>query len=110
MAPLKPGWKWLSGRLQYRESEVEYDINIGPQKRTTLIMNQMLNSLVSYLKFTTEDCEDFVSGTLPTLDCQLWVENQQIRYKFFEKSQVSNRMLLHNTALAKASLTSSIVQ
>ena len=83
---------------------------MGPQKRTTVLMNNILNSMVEYLKFTTEDCEEFESRTLPTLDCQLWIENNEILHTFYEKPQVGNRVLLHNTALASTSLNSSIIQ
>ena len=71
LQPIKPGWRWISGRMVFIESEVEHDINIGPQRRTTLVMNDILNSIVEYLRFTTEDCEDYQSNTLPTLDCQI---------------------------------------
>ena len=110
LQPIRPGWRWESGRLIFKESEVEKDIAVGPQRRTTLIMNEILNSIVEYLKFTTEDNEDFENNKLPTLDCQIWIENGKIMHQFYEKPQVPNRMLLHNTALSATSLTSSIVQ
>ena len=82
----------------------------GEQKRTTKLINDMLNSLVEYLRFTTEDHLDFEQRKLPTLDCELWVENNKILHAFFEKPQVPNRVLLESTPLSHNSLTASFVQ
>ena len=35
--------------------------------------------VVEYLNFTTEDCEDYTNNKLPTLDCEIWVENYKIK-------------------------------
>ena len=110
MKPISPGWRWTDGRLQFHKDKVNDDQKVSPQKRTTLLINDILNSIVSYLKFTTEDCEDFDNHKLPTLDCELWVENHKIMYNFYEKPQVSNRLLLKSTALAGSSLKASLTQ
>ena len=70
----------------------------------------ILNSVVEYLKFTTEDCQDYQDLKLPTLDCKLWVEGDRILHSFFEKPQTPNRVLLKTTALSKTSLESTMVQ
>ena len=110
LRPINPGWRWKGNKLEFVRELVEEDIEIGPQRRTTNVVKDILNSIVTYLKFTTEDCEDFQSGKLPTLDCELWVVDNEIRYQFYEKPQCSNRLLLKNTALSATSLMSSLVQ
>ena len=72
----------------------------------------MLNAVVNYFRFTTEDCSQYPNSKLPTLDCELWVDYKlkAILYNFYEKPQVSNRMLLAGTALAKAAMESSLIQ
>ena len=94
----------------YNEEWIEEDMILGPQKRTTRVIHSILNSICSYLTFTTEDHEDFESKKLPTLDCQIWVENEKILYDFFEKPQVPNRTLQEGTALSRTSLEASLVQ
>ena len=90
--------------MVFRTELVREDETISPQKRTTKIMNSILNSLVEYLKFTTEDHEDYPDKRLPTLDCKLWVQSELILHSFFEKPQTQNRVLLRTTALSKTGL------
>ena len=47
---------------------------------------------------------------LPTLDCQLWVNDYKIIYEFYEKPQVANRTLQSDTALSRTSLDASLTQ
>ena len=110
MQPISPGWSWYDGQLQFFQDRVLEDTELGPQKHTTRVIGDILNSIVPYLSFTTEDSEDFQNGKLPTLDCELWIENNKIMHQFYEKPQVSNRLLLKTTALASSSLKSSIIQ
>ena len=45
-----------------------------PAARTSRVLGQVMNSIEPELRFTTESCEDFSSGMLPTLDYQMWFE------------------------------------
>ena len=69
MRPIRAGWRWKDGGMVYNREWVEEDIAAGEQKRTTTVVNLSLNSMVEYLKFTTEDYLDFPQLKLPTLDC-----------------------------------------
>ena len=53
-----------------------------------------------YLAFTTETCEDFTDGWLPTLDCSLKVDDDNtILYKFYEKETSSDYTVRKTTAM-----------
>ena len=64
--------------LRFHQERIQEDIELGPQKHTTRIIGEERNSIVPYLRFTTEDSEDFANKKLPTLDCELWVEKNKI--------------------------------
>ena len=85
--------------------------------RTARLLAQVMNSLERDLRFTTETAEDFPSGTLPTLDYQVWkevtlvhaqeeenTETQvpreitQFRYKYFEKPMSTKYFILETSA------------
>ena len=92
-------------------NKVEHDIKLSPQRRTSELLHSILNSIVPYLRFTTEDHEQFDNFKLPTLDYQIYInENKEVVYEYFENPQVSNRMLLHITALSPGSLEDTLVQ
>ena len=53
----------------------------------------------------------FEGMKLPTLDTSLWVENNRsIKYSFYEKPTVGNRVLMKETALPLSSIRSSLLQ
>ena len=78
--------------------------------RTTKVITKAMCSLMSFLKFTGEDCTDFPDETLPTLDTTLWIENNIIMHKFYEKPTVGNRVLMKDTALPTACIRASLLQ
>ena len=52
----------------------------------------------------------FGDKTLPTLDTALWLEDDEIKYKFFAKTTVSNQVVQKDTAIPKSSITSTLIQ
>ena len=47
------------------------------EARTTRVLKEILNSLERDIQFTTESPEDFETKKLPTLDFQIWVQEQE---------------------------------
>ena len=78
--------------VTWREENESADVADGKTETqvTCEVIQQMLNTLMPGLTFTTESEEDFC-GWLPTLDSQVHMESRGegekrlIRYKFFEK-------------------------
>ena len=57
---------------------------------TTIELSKAMSSLVKFLKFTGEDETMFSNMKLPTLDTELWIENGQISFSYYEKPTVGN--------------------
>ena len=77
-----------------KECEQEDEASqVSKVKVTQDILGGMMDELIPGLNFTTENCEDFETKWLPTLDVQIQMEKQQnvvnwvqkiIRYKFYQ--------------------------
>ena len=52
----------------------------------------------------------FEDKTLPTLDTSLWVDNEETKFKFFEKPTVGNQVLGKDTALPTSCIRASLLQ
>ena len=74
------------------------------------ILLDAMNSVMSFLNFTGESPSDYVDGRLPTLDCTLYVSNEQVYHGFYEKSMRSNKCLDATTALSENVINSSLRQ
>ena len=68
------GWRWSekSKQLEYREEwqEEEEEERYSLDKKTSLEVGKIMNSVNKDLKFTTEIAEDFSKARLPTLDME----------------------------------------
>ena len=81
------------------------------QCQTAKALMKAMNDLVLFVRHTSEDCTMFEDMTLPILDTMLWVaDNEQVKYKFYEKPTIPNRVLQNGTALSDASISASLVQ
>ena len=68
-------------------------------------------AIADNLKFTGEDSTQFDDAALPTLDTALWVDsNNLIKFKFYEKPTVGNRVLHRDTALPVSCIRASLLQ
>ena len=112
LRPLAPGWRWDNG-FKFREEWAAEDREQGTssQVRTTTELTKAMNGLVWFLQLTGEDSSMFEDARLPTLDTALWVdEDHKIRYMFYEKPTVPNRVLQSDTALSEMTIVSSLTQ
>ena len=112
LRPLAPGWRWNDG-FDYKQEWAEEDKANGmnPQVRTTTELTKAMNGLVWFLRLTGEDHTMFEDGKLPTLDTSIWVNaKQEVKYEFYEKPTVPNRVLQRDTALSDTTITSSLTQ
>ena len=78
--------------------------------KTAEVLGAMMNTISSQVKITTETKDDFTSGTLPTLDTQIWMENELSLYKFYEKPMTNKRVLSRQTAMGENSKIASLTQ
>ena len=104
LPPIKPGWRISDGKLLFCQKWEEEDKNLSPTEVTRRVVLDSLKDVVKYLRFTTETCEDYESGWLPTLDTSLQVDlNNHIKFKFFEKPVGPGRMIQKKTAMPENS-------
>ena len=110
---INKGWAWKNNMMVYSDQQrIDDECSQEPDiSRTTKIITAAMCSLTRFLVFTGEDCMMFEGRKLPTLDTSLWVEdNKVIKYIFYEKPTVGNRVLMKETALPLSSIRSSLLQ
>jgi len=114
LLPISEGWRWQDDKFKFNKATYAEDMKTSSyeqdQIRTRQELTKAMNSLVYFLRFTGEDWTMFANGRLPTLDTEVWVENNEVRFAFFEKPTVPNRTLQATTALSKSALYASLTQ
>ena len=102
MAPVRPGWRWEEGRLQFCIKWQKEDWSLTPTERTKRVVAGSLNEVESFLMFTTESGEDFEDGWLATLDTSLKVDqNNKVLFRYWEKPTNTNRVVQKRTAMGE---------
>ena len=110
---IKNGWRWTGKQLEYKESwrKEEDEADVSETAKTASVLGEMMNCVMPELKFTTETHEDFQDKTLPTLDTQLWVnEEGYIRYSYYEKPMCTKKVISKRSAMAENGKIASLSQ
>ena len=101
LPPQRPPIKGFIGKFDLRD----------PRVRTCDELNKVFNSVLDFLKFTTESEVDFTDGYLPTLDVETKIlDNGKIDYRFFMKPMKNNIVIECGTALSRDIVFSSLRQ
>ena len=102
MPPLKPGWRWSEGGLQYCLKWEREDQELSDQVITKNGLLGSLNKVEQFLNFTMEVGEEFDDLWLPTLDTKLLVDgSNRVHYGFYEKPTSSNLTIQRRTAMGE---------
>ena len=106
------GWRWSGDCLEFRQEwrQEETEQGVTDEQKTAEVLGELMNTISSQVKITTETKDDFSSGTLPTLDVQIWMENELSLYKFYEKPMTNKRVLSRQTAMGENSKIASLTQ
>ena len=100
--PIRACWEWTGMGWMKKDPD---SMEISEEKRTEWSKEQIKSSfegIFGFLKFTTEDQEEFNNKMLPTLDVQTRVENDgKIYFEYYQKPMVNNMLLDINTVLSK---------
>ena len=97
--PIKPGYRWSNEKKCW--DETANDDQKSPEQRTRDELGKSMDSIWSFLTFTTEGPEDFSDKKLPTLDFNAWVEpDRRINYINYTKPMANNLVLQNGTALS----------
>ena len=112
LAGIAKGWRWVVDRFEFSKTWESEDLieNAPDDYRNVCLMVQAMNSLMPFLSFTGEAPSDFENGRLPTLDCDLFVQDNLFKFSFFEKPMRSSKSLDANSALPANTIKSSLRQ
>ena len=79
-------------------------------EKTTEILEKVMNSICGWLNLTMEN-ETMFGGTLPTLDLQIWIrDDNKILYKYFEKTMTPVMVLHARSAIPESTRRATLNQ
>ena len=76
--PIKRGWSWVDGTMQYCLRWEKEDEGRDLLEVTVEALRGSMRGVMNYLEFTFESGQDYEDGWLPTLDTNLRVGEQNI--------------------------------
>ena len=95
------GWRFMDDKMVFKKSwqEEERQAGMTNMEKTTEILEKVMNSICGWLNLTMEN-ETMFGGTLPTLDLQIWIrDDNKILYKYFEKTMTPVTVLHARSAI-----------
>ena len=102
LQPIKRGWRWEDGRLQFCMRWKHEDMDKSLTEVTVGVLKGTVSGITDYLNFTFETGEDYNDGWLPTLDISVRVnERNQIDYRYFEKPTTTNTTVRKESAMSE---------
>ena len=90
---LPPGSRLVDGKVIIEDSEVESDMAIPSDIRTSKILLEIANSVSPFIVLTADAPSNNPSGFMPLLDLRVRVEENRIIHLFYKK-EVSNPLLI----------------
>ena len=92
VSELEPGMSFCAASKMFKFSEdalqedrIQRQAGESKNQRMARLCTPAMNSINPDLKFTTECQEDFQSERLPTLDCEMWIEDNKIKHSYYQK-------------------------
>ena len=73
------------------------------KKKTSNELCKAMNSIFPNIKFTIENEEDFENKRLPTLDFDLWMDENFLKYSFYEKPMKTPFCIMKSSAMSEKS-------
>ena len=90
----------FSGEALKEDIEKQISGETANQRMSRVCVSAM-NSINPDLKFTTECQEDFPDGKLPTLDCAIWIdEDNVIHHTYFQKSMKTPFVIMERSGMS----------
>ena len=106
------GWRMVKDVLVYKDAWRLEEINAGLTilEKTSEILKEIMNGICGWLVLTMET-ELMFGGTLPTLDLQLWVSDEnKVLYKYYEKPTTPITVLHARSAIPEATRRATLNQ
>ena len=81
---LNEGWEWNGRNFSFSWERRKRELEKGEHDswRTTQQIAKAMTSMVDCLNFTGEDQSMFPSRKLPTLDTEIWMQGENVRFRF----------------------------
>ena len=113
LRPFNEGWRWDGFWFSYSKTweDKDYVCCLTDQQRTMRELVKAMSSVLEFIQLEGEVAEMF-GERLTTLDTELWIcdVTGEVRYSFFEKPTVPNRLLQKDSALNQTTIRVSLVQ
>ena len=109
---IRLGWRIVDGELRFRREwlDEERRENITPLQKTTRVLEGIMNGICGWLNLTMET-GDMFGGTLPTLDFQIWIrEDNKIMYKYYEKAMIPITVMHARSAIPESTRQATLNQ
>ena len=95
-------WSWTWSEEALREDEDLRETGENRDKRMVRLCLPICNNVNKDLEFTAETSHDFESGRLPTLDFELWLENDgELNHSYFQKPMKTPYVIMKRSAVAQ---------
>ena len=95
---LPPGPRFIEGQLTIIEEEVENDNTISGDIKTAKVLQEVVNSILPYLKFTVDSPSNHPDGWMPVLDLKVTVQGNQIQHAHYRKPMCDRRLIIERSA------------
>ena len=99
---------FLEFKQKWRREEIE--AGVTPMTKTTGVLQDIMNGICGWLNLTMEN-ESMFGGTLPTLDLQLWVrEDNKVMFMYYEKGMIPDMVIHRRSAIPESTRRSTLNQ
>ena len=98
--PINPGWYYdiKQNIMKFSQNIADSDIDAS-DVRTTRILNQIANTLENDIQLTFDAPSLHPDGKMPVLDMKIWVEENRIKYTFYNKEVASKFTIMKRSAI-----------
>ena len=94
---LPPGIRFKEGDLTVTAEEVESDKLFPGNIQTANLLQEVENSILSYIRFTVDSPSNHADGWMPVLDLKVRVRNNQIQHAHNRKPMCDKRLILQQS-------------
>ena len=92
-----PGTEYTAGKLVVNPEKAERDSTRPEDLITMEVVRDIANDIDDMIKFTIDVPTNHSDGKMPVLDLKVWLEDNKIRYTFYEKPMKSSKVIEKNS-------------
>ena len=96
---LAPGLRWEEGKMIMKPELVEEDLSLPGDLRTMREFVKMGSSINPDVQLTGDCPSNHVTGKMPALDTQLWIQDGRVRYEHYRKPMANPLVMVECSAM-----------